>query len=79
MFTKVDRASRCTEDFARLLRLSEEQGWRLIVTEMGIDTRTPMGKVPLPYLQPWRQLPCTCSRDCHSRLSRRARRPEATS
>jgi hypothetical protein len=32
------------EDFARLIRLSEEQGWRLIVTEMGIDTRTPMGK-----------------------------------
>ena len=32
------------KDFARLLRLSEEQDWRLIVTEMGIDTRTPMGK-----------------------------------
>jgi len=44
IFTKVDRASRCTEDFARLIRLSEEQDWRLIVTEMGIDTRTPMGK-----------------------------------
>jgi DNA invertase Pin-like site-specific DNA recombinase len=24
--------------------MSEEPGWRLIVTEMGIDTRTPMGK-----------------------------------
>jgi DNA invertase Pin-like site-specific DNA recombinase len=35
IFTKVDRASRYTEDFARLIRLSEEQGWRLIVTEMG--------------------------------------------
>jgi DNA invertase Pin-like site-specific DNA recombinase len=44
IFTKVDRASRRTEDFARLIRLSEEQDWRLIVTEMGIDTRTPMGK-----------------------------------
>jgi hypothetical protein len=44
IFTKVDRASRCTEDFARLIRLSEEQDWRPIVTEMGIDTRTPMGK-----------------------------------
>ena len=44
IFTKVDRASRCTEDFARLIRLSEEQDWRLIVTEMGIDTRTPTGK-----------------------------------
>ena len=31
IFTKVDRASRRTEDFARLIRLSEEQGWRLIV------------------------------------------------
>jgi hypothetical protein len=28
IFTKVDRASRCTEDFARLLRLSEEHGPR---------------------------------------------------
>lgn len=44
IFTKVDRASRCTEDFARLIRLFDEQGWRLIVTEMGIDTRTPMDK-----------------------------------
>jgi DNA invertase Pin-like site-specific DNA recombinase len=44
IFTKVDRASRCTEDFARLIRLSDEQGWRLIVTEMGIDIRKPMGK-----------------------------------
>jgi len=26
IFTKVDRASRCTEDFARLIRMSEEQG-----------------------------------------------------
>ena len=28
IFTKVDCVSRCTEDFARLIRLSEEQGWR---------------------------------------------------
>jgi DNA invertase Pin-like site-specific DNA recombinase len=42
IFTKVDRASRCTEDFARLIRLSDEQHWRLIVAEMGIET--PMGK-----------------------------------
>lgn len=44
VFTKVDRASRCTEDFARLLRTADEQGWQIVVTEMGIDTRTPMGK-----------------------------------
>jgi DNA invertase Pin-like site-specific DNA recombinase len=44
IFTKVDRASRCAEDFAWLIRLSEEQDWRLIVTEMGIDTPTPTGK-----------------------------------
>jgi hypothetical protein len=31
----VDRASRYTEDFARLIRLSEDQGWRLIVSQMG--------------------------------------------
>ena len=43
VFTKVE-ASRCTEDFARLLRLSEEQEWRLIVTGVGMDTRTQMGK-----------------------------------
>jgi hypothetical protein len=29
IFTKVDRASRCTEDYARLIRLSEEQDWQL--------------------------------------------------
>lgn len=34
IFTKVDRASRCTEDFARLIRLSEEQDWRLIVSDV---------------------------------------------
>ena len=44
IFTKVDRASQCTEDSARLIRLSEEQGSRLIVTEMGIDTHIPTGK-----------------------------------
>jgi DNA invertase Pin-like site-specific DNA recombinase len=44
IFTRVDRASRKTEDFARLISLSEQQGWQIIVTEMGIDTRTPMGK-----------------------------------
>ena len=43
-FTHVARASRCTVDFARLIRLSEEHDWRLIVTETGIDTRTPTGK-----------------------------------
>lgn len=51
IFTKVDRPSRCTEDFARLIRLSEEQGWRLIVTEIGIDTRMPMGKAMATW--PW--------------------------
>jgi DNA invertase Pin-like site-specific DNA recombinase len=45
IFTNVDRSSRCTEDFAQLIRLSEEEGWRLIVTGMGIDTRIPTGKV----------------------------------
>jgi DNA invertase Pin-like site-specific DNA recombinase len=42
VFTKVDRASSCIEDFARLLRLSEEQEWRLIVTGVEMDTRTEM-------------------------------------
>ena len=50
IFTKVERAGRCTEDFARLIRLSEEQDWQLIVTEMGIDTRTPIGKL---HTWPW--------------------------
>jgi hypothetical protein len=54
IFTKVDRASHCTEDFARPIRLSEEQGWRLIVTEMGIDNaiggsaRRARPRTPLP-------------------------------
>jgi hypothetical protein len=31
----VERASWYTQDFARLIRLSEDQGWLLIVSEMG--------------------------------------------
>jgi DNA invertase Pin-like site-specific DNA recombinase len=41
---RIDRASRRTADFANLLHLAEQQGWQVIVTELGIDTRTPMGK-----------------------------------
>src|SRR5690606_5091948 len=41
---RVDRASRKTEDFAALLGLAERQGWSVIVTEMGLDTTTPVGK-----------------------------------
>jgi hypothetical protein len=54
----VDRASRCTEHFARLLRLSEEQDWRLIVTEMGIDSRTPMGKAMAHMAVVFAELEC---------------------
>jgi hypothetical protein len=34
----------------RLIRLSEEQDWRLIVTEMGIDTRTPTNFIRAQHL-----------------------------
>lgn len=44
LFTRVDRASRKTADFAALLNLAEDQGWKVVVIEQGIDTRTPMGK-----------------------------------
>lgn len=44
LFTRVDRASRKTADFAAMLNLAEEQDWKVIVIDQGIDTRTPMGK-----------------------------------
>jgi hypothetical protein len=58
------------------IRQSEEQDWRLIVTEMGIDTRTPMGKamahmadilvndrlgIPGDFVTPEQYQPASCS------------------
>jgi hypothetical protein len=40
IFTKVDHASRCTEDFARLLRLSEEQ------SRDGVHEPKDLGRAP---------------------------------
>lgn len=42
--TKVDRLSRSVGDFAGLLKLSQTQGWELIVLDLGVDTASPMGK-----------------------------------
>lgn len=44
LFTRIDRASRKTEDFARLLNTADGQGWQIVVTEQGIDTTTPAGR-----------------------------------
>jgi hypothetical protein len=79
IFTKVDRASRCTEDFARLIRLSEEQGRRLIVTEMGIDSRTPMGKAMAHMAGSSRSLSATSSGCVPARRSGSRRRTASRS
>lgn len=44
IFTPIDRASRKVGDVADLLTRAEKAGWRVIVTELGVDTGTPMGK-----------------------------------
>lgn len=43
--TKVDRLARSTIDFGRILKRASEQGWQLVVTDLGVDTSTPTGKM----------------------------------
>lgn len=44
VFTRIDRAGRSVRDIADLLIHAEENGWRVVITEMGVDTGTAMGK-----------------------------------
>lgn len=42
---KVDRVSRSTEDFARLLNRAEKHGWAVVVLDCDVDTTTAAGRL----------------------------------
>lgn len=42
---KVDRVSRSTEDFARLLNRAERRGWAVVVLDCDVDTTTAAGRL----------------------------------
>lgn len=42
--SKLDRVSRSTADFAKLLDRSRKQGWRLVIDDLGVDTSTDAGR-----------------------------------
>jgi DNA invertase Pin-like site-specific DNA recombinase len=41
---KLDRISRSTADFAKLLDRSRNEGWRLVIDDLGVDTSTDAGR-----------------------------------
>jgi DNA invertase Pin-like site-specific DNA recombinase len=41
--TKIDRVSRSAADFANLLCQAQNNGWALVIVELGLDLTTPMG------------------------------------
>jgi DNA invertase Pin-like site-specific DNA recombinase len=42
---KIDRVSRSTTDFARLLDQGEKKGWKLVVLDADVDTTTAAGRL----------------------------------
>jgi DNA invertase Pin-like site-specific DNA recombinase len=42
---KIDRVSRSTTDFARLLDRSEKKGWKIVVLDVEVDTTTAAGRL----------------------------------
>jgi DNA invertase Pin-like site-specific DNA recombinase len=42
---KIDRVSRSTTDFARLLDQAERKGWKLVVLDADVDTTTAAGRL----------------------------------
>lgn len=42
---KIDRVSRSTEDFARLLNRAERKGWSVVVLDVDVDTTTAAGRL----------------------------------
>src|ERR1019366_5357679 len=42
---KIDRVSRSTTDFARLLDQAEKKGWKLVVLDADVDTTTAAGRL----------------------------------
>jgi DNA invertase Pin-like site-specific DNA recombinase len=42
---KIDRVSRSTTDFARLLDHAEKKGWKVVVLDVEVDTTTAAGRL----------------------------------
>lgn len=42
---KLDRLSRSMVDFAKLMQVSQRQGWGLVALDLGVDTSTPSGEM----------------------------------
>jgi DNA invertase Pin-like site-specific DNA recombinase len=42
---KIDRVSRSTEDFARLLNRADKKGWKVVVLDVEVDTTTAAGRL----------------------------------
>ncbi len=43
--SKLDRLSRSVLDFARILKRAEDEGWGIVVLDLGVDMTTPNGKL----------------------------------
>lgn len=42
---KLDRLARSTVDFGRILQRAAKDGWHLVMLDLGVDTRTSVGKL----------------------------------
>ena len=45
MASKLDRVSRSVHDFSGLLSRAEQDGWRLVLLDIGVDTSTASGEL----------------------------------
>jgi DNA invertase Pin-like site-specific DNA recombinase len=43
--SKIDRVSRSTEDFARLLNRADKKGWKIVVLDVDVDTSSAAGRL----------------------------------
>ena len=50
LVSKLDRLSRSTRDTLTLCDLADREGWRLISSDIGLDTSTPTGRLVLTML-----------------------------
>lgn len=45
MATKIDRVARSVVDFAKLIKRAKDNGWRLVVLDIGVDLTTATGRL----------------------------------
>jgi len=73
--SKLDRLGRDTLDVLALAKLAGDEGWRLVILDLGLDTATPVGKFSLTVLaavaQLERDLIAERTRDALAALRRR--------